>query len=642
MARPGVSYALTRLPSPVHEEMIGRLLALDPARKKPVKESERAEAIAQDREVIARAFGTLSEVERTIVAGVARETTRLELAKRLLSKHGTTEGDVEEADRALSKALLEVLERWPVVSDNGYAFRASVQLVSPMAERVAELANETHAIPRVHRGADRAVFTLPLSLALAPGMILQGARLTNGMGLHAGSSKKLAAILPQIEHHARFWVGKKAIERDETGTPSLDLERAKRTIESLVGLELIESLAGGHIDEDERKLLAIAVMADEGDMLDLLAAIDASNVPALRLERSFAVLEVEATKNTMTLAPALHRILRGGEAGNGQRSFVQPDFEVVLSASTSLADALIVGCAAELEHLGTVARLRLTKLALQKARVSGITKEMVVEALERASGKALPTNVATALAEWSGGVGLGTLRESIVMSLDGDLSQLDRAARVLEQLVVRRPEPGLFILRAIPKSKHFEQLRAIGLHVTSQIDPYRARELAAASVEPFEGIDDDERRPTPKQLVERKDLQFVDGGPRPIDVRKLLDQRRIEKLLQRSVPQAKPRDWAIPPARTLEVHDSGEDEETEESADIVAEAFATCRERFAHRRDWIVELDALEDHDATRFLQVYAPELLVGALIHAETPATLRLAVVKGAESFLESRRAPR
>ena len=46
-------------------------------------------------------------------------------------------------------------------------------------------------------------------------------------------------------------------------------------------------------------------------------------------------------------------ILRGETVGSGQRSFVQPDFEVVLSDAVSLADAMIIGCSAELEHFGT-------------------------------------------------------------------------------------------------------------------------------------------------------------------------------------------------------------------------------------------------------------------------------------------------
>jgi hypothetical protein len=638
-----IAYDLDRLPGPMRADMVRRLLALDPARKKPADEVARAHAIASDTKAVGKAFGALSEVAQTIVAALSHGMVRADLATRVLARHGAALDD--DADRALAKHFGAVLEQWPAVSDNGFAFRAHVRLVEPLSTTVAALPLVAEARFTVPREAGRQTsgreVVSPLALVLVPGMLLQRGRLTAGRDVHGTVAKKLAAILPRIEAHARAWIGQRAIDRDEGGMPRLDLARAKRVVDSLSGVTMIEHLAGTYVDEHERAMIAVSAMADEGDTLDLLALMEATTTPSMRLERPFSVLDVEVAENAARLPVAVHRIVRGDTTASGQRSFVQPDFEVVLSDAASLSDAMIIGCAAELEHFGTVARLRLTKLALQKARVNGITKEMVVEALERASGKALPPNVATALSEWSGAVGTGSLRESIVLALDGDAGQLDRAARVLEPITTRRPEAGLFLLSAMPKSKHLEQLRSIGLHVTSEIEAARVRELSAASTYAYEpsGEEPETYAPSPKPK-QRPDVRFVDEGFRRVDPRKVLEWKRIERFLQRSVPPQRPsavtiaEDTRPPPYVYEEVDYDDEDE----PLTLVQQAFDACRERFAHRRDWVIELEGIEDLDATRSLQIAAPEALCELLRTAPSPAMLRLFIVNAAERMLVTR----
>lgn len=637
-------FGLPGLPGPLRDEMVRRLSAMDPKRKKPAEALERATAIAADPKAIGKAFEGLSEVGRTIVGSLTKPMVRMELAARVLARHGATELD-DESDHALAKHFGHILEEWPIVSDNGFAFRANLQLVEPLAATVAEIAEPTFAVPRRagKQGEGREVVS-PLALALVPGLLLQRGRLTASRDLHGAVAKRLVAILPRIEAHARVWTSRRAIDRDESGTPTFDLGRAKQVIDSMSGMGLVERLAGDYVDESERRMIAVAAMADEGDTLDFLALVDATATPAMRLEASFQLLDVDHTHNSARLPIAIRRLLRGETGGNAQRSFVQPDFEVVLSDAVSLADAMIIGCAAELEHFGTVARLRLTKLALQKARVNGITKEMVVEALERASAKALPGNVATALAEWTGSVGTGTLRESIVLALDGDAGQLDRAARVLEGLTMRRPEAGLFLLSAIPKSKHLEQLRAIGLHVTNEIEASRVRVLAAsASYGSEEDASAHYEGTKPVAIETRADVRFVDEGFRDVDARKVLDRKRVERLLSRSIPAQRPYEVMIAEETPSSVYGDIEDEDEEEDEHedpqkLVNDAFDACRERFAHRRDWVVELEAIEDLDATRSLQVGAPDLLRELLRTAATPAVLRLVIVNAAERMLAAR----
>jgi hypothetical protein len=72
---------------------------------------------------------------------------------------------------------------------------------------------------------------------------------------------------------------------------------------------------------------------------------------------------------------------------------------------------------------------------------------------------------------------------------------------------------------------------------------------------------------------------------------------------------------------------------------LVDVAFDECRDRFAPRRDWVVELEAIEDLDATRALQIEAPETLCEFLRTAPSPAMLRLLIVNAAERMLAAKR---
>jgi hypothetical protein len=198
----------------------------------------------------------------------------------------------------------------------------------------------------------------------------------------------------------------------------------------------------------------------------------------------------------------------------------------------------------------------------------------------------------------------------------------------------------------MPKSKHLEQLRAIGLHVTSEIEASRVRELSAASSYAYEEPEEIhlDAPVRAKERETRQDIRFVDEGFRDVDARKVLDRRRIERLLQRSVPQQRPYELAEDaPLRYVEEElDPDEDEEEALGSGgmirLLNDAFLECRARFGHRRDWLVELESIEDLDATRVLQLQAPGVLRQMLRSAPTPAMLRLLVVNAAERMLAMR----
>lgn len=541
-ARP--SDSLADVASTVRDDLIARLLAFDPTRTIPSDPSARAAAILDDGEAIRREFLTLSPVARTAVAALAQPRLKSELAAIVLARHGDATGDV--GDRELGCTIGETLVRWPVLTQKMGGAHASNLLFPGVTQALGEHVHEALAIPKWASDGhvpDLGVVARAFVFALTPGLVVQrGARLTKDGELHAADAAKLGALIPDVARLTHVWWRWGAVVRDNTGSTRVRVEQAIAALEDAAGMRLLETLRGDRIAPTERWLVAVASAADEGDTLDLAATTARSGAPHGLYSDRFRVLVASPKDNRLALPRDVHRMLAGrgpdDDDAQTQRSWVKSDFEIVLATSTPLADAIVIGCSAELLHVEKVARLRLTHASVRKACAIGISLDMLTQALERATKRAIPAGVATALGEWSADLGHGALTVAYVLALSGSAAQLDRAATTLGELVHRRPAPDLFLLHRVPTPKQIEALVALGISVTNEVDPYVASTIEqykqrVAVREPESGaargfyVDH-----SAVEEVPIKTVRFVDAAPRAIDVQALLQPSRIGRVVQ--------------------------------------------------------------------------------------------------------------
>lgn len=546
---------LALLPAPLRSELLRRFAALAPSAK-----ADDATAVAEATLThLPRVFETLAPIARTTIALVATRPrlTRADVTLLVHLRHGGARSD----DVALAKTVVEVLAAWPIVA-SGYD---TLTMLHDAADAIRDVALRSLAIPVAPDPTPPAPAEISRSLlafSLTPGLLLHhDARLTVEGALHAATVKKLSKVLPLVEPLTMAWLRIGPLGRSESGAVKLQLARALNVV-STPAQHLGDML--GVSRPWVRDLLHLVASAPPGTALDLGAALSTGHAqqsvfalqalctPSIASTLP-AALAIDVKHNRLTVPPDVAAALSGASAKPDDKSWVQPDFEVVLSPGVAMRDAFIIGCAAELHHLDRVARLRLTQKSVRTAASLGLDRQQVSDALARITQRPLPAPVANALREWSV-AGTGRVHEVIVLEASGTPQVVERAAEILRTATVRRAG-DLFLLSRTPTAKELDALRTAGLFVEVAIDRNRIRERAqvARAEGQREGWDDDEVDPAARVEVPR--YRVVEGAPRTIDLGTLIEGERLGELV-RMFGTTATGPWAL--RNTAEVDDEDE------------------------------------------------------------------------------------
>ena len=613
------------MPVALRSELLRRFAALAPSAKgdDPIAVAEAALT------ELSRVLEQLPPIARTTIALVATRPriTRTDLTVLVHLRHG----GAREDDAALVKTLVEALAAWPIVASP----QGGLSMLNNVADAIRDVALQALAIPvasEVTRAEPAGVGRSLLAYALIPGLLLhRDARLTVEGALHAAAAKKLAKVVPEVEALTTAWLRSGALDRAENGALKLQLSRALRIV-SAPAPHLGEMLGVGRPWVLE--LLHLAAAAPPGTVLDFGAALSTGNaqqalfalhaVCTPSIARFLpAALAVDVAHNGLTVPPDVAAALTGASAKSDDKSWVQPDFEVVLSPGVAMRDAFIIGCAAELHHLDQVARLRLTQKSVRTAASLGLDREQVSGALERIAQRPLPAPVATALREW-GVAGTGQIHEVIALEATGTPQVLERAAEILRAATVRRAG-DLFLLSRVPTAKELDALRTAGLFIDVTIERSRIRErtqVAEAQRYRAQRLDA-ELEPAARAPVFT--YRRVDGAARSFDLHTLIEGGRLDEIVRMSLTSAGEHRQA--PARATDFEASeGDDDDALDALDLSLRA---CARRWSHRRDWVDELAQLVARPEVQRALGVAPLVWADMFDTAQSPSVLQMWVAE-------------
>lgn len=411
---------LDGLPTHLRDEFHARIVKLagtDDEKKLPGK--------------LVSAFQSMSHIARTTIAIVARpgRTSRTELATGLLLRHGgAKEDDVELAHLARA-----ALSSWPLIASGYPGAGQSIVMLDAVRAALADVAEEALAIPIADDPSppkDAGLARDLIRLALTPGLVAQAAaRLTQAGALHTSAANKLAKVLPDVDRWVSAWLGAGGIARAGNGGSIVDATRCRRVLREPAN-HMFELLGVSEYDWGARGLIRLAVAAGTRKRIDLGAALFAHSRTTTPPDGARRLLAIDAKRNYLALAPDVAAFFAGEPLATEGKSWVKADFEVVLGTGVSLDDAFTIGCAAELQHVDQVARLRLTRASVRAACALGVTTGEIREALVRVAGRELPAPVANALNEWAE-AGAARLHEAILLEAKRPASIVERAANVL-------------------------------------------------------------------------------------------------------------------------------------------------------------------------------------------------------------------
>ncbi|MFI5300285.1 MAG: helicase-associated domain-containing protein, partial [Polyangiales bacterium] len=393
-------------------------------------------------------------------------------------------GDDPADESSLSRALGEVLARWPVlVRTNAWTRAEELSLFEPLAVRARPLLKDELAIGRV-AGEPPPPADLRrtlLALALFPGLVAQRRpRVTRVGELHGADAAKLERTLGDARGLFATWERLRAFEEvDGALSPIAARVRALLGKPQAIAIEYVRAQLG----DLGWSLATIAAQAGPGERVELGASLiaiglarnfeygfDVATLTSF-LERDafrFAPLMLASAKEDAIALPIDVRAALRGELTSstvsGAGGYVQPSYEVMLTPEAPLEAAFILGCAAELTHFEAVARLELKRESVVAARALGIETREIVAALEAIAGtRGIPPAVRAAIDEWGDAIGEARVRTAIVFEVRGSEALLTTVASELGTIVLDRPAPHLFLLSRAPSPRELAQLRAAGV-----------------------------------------------------------------------------------------------------------------------------------------------------------------------------------
>ncbi len=554
---------------------------------------------------------------RTAIALLSlRDALRYDLVEVVLLRHAASADDASKRGREIADAIAEALRAFGATTTTDRGGREILGLPAETRAALQAEAEETFAIawapgPPTRIGVGRRL----LAFALTPGLLAQRApRLTADRSLHATDAKRLAQLVPEIERLYAAWTWVAGVkERD--GVAATDLETCRRVLEGPPRRWAPIVFGASPYDELSVDLAELASEADPGARIDLAAAVaalaargrftSALVVAVEYLLPRASLVELDLEHDALSIPADLRSALRGEPIASPDeaKSWVQPNFEIVLGAGVPLVDACLVGCMAETLAIDAVARLRITEASVRAARALGLDAQAMIDTLVRvAGGRELPAPVRNAITEWAGGFARARLRDVVLLEIEGDPKLVDRAVKRVAPLVVRRPAPGVLLLSRAPSTKELSDVRAFGVEVlgTAKLKPSKADLQPELEPEPEPEPDHPrERRRSPHHFHRSEQL-------RDFDLRDLLVRARVQSIADRTRPRrAEPS--AIP--------------------GTVDDALRSLQSRWAHRPDWLRALERLEDGEIFRAVAASDPAALAAAIDRAGTPGLLELAV---------------
>ncbi|MBI2389600.1 MAG: hypothetical protein HYV09_08390 [Deltaproteobacteria bacterium] len=606
---------LAALGEPLAHELTARILALSPGTKGKTPADRALAALPR----LPALVDALPSVARTTIALVATRgaVRRIELATAILLRHGAAPED----DRALATAMRSALGAWPITAFGREGPHQELQMLPAVAEAIAEAAERALAItagpdpsPPKKAGVTDAI----LAYALTPGLLVQrDARITQEGALHAGAATKLGKVLGAVESLSSVWLATGAVRRGEGGAVRVDVGRCRRSLAD--PRAIVPELFGvSPYDTTTLWLLQLASAAGPGRQLDLAAALSApAGGPPHLPHRAEPLLSIDPARNRVAIAPDAAAVLSGERLSVEGKSWIQPDFEIVLSPGVSPDDAFVIGCAAELHHVDRVARLRLTRNAVRAACSLGVSADEIASALVRVGGRELPATVTTALREWSE-AGTARVHEVIALEAIAPPQIVERAAQLLGP-ALRRRLGDVFLLTRAPTAKELAALRAIGLFTEVAVERWRLRERKDQerwAEDDGSEVDDDEPLPSFEPPRRARLPSIVDGEVRACDVRALLDGARVQRLLQATE------------LRSAADAPEGDDDNPFYLLDAAVDR---CVKRWSSRSDWLAELDEIIEHPAVQLAAPFDQAGFAAVFDAATTPAVLRMRLLERA-----------
>jgi hypothetical protein len=545
-------------------------------------------------------------------------------------------GDDPADDVTLSRALGEVLARWPVlVRTNAWTRAEELSLFEPLAVRARPLLKDALAVARVSGepppSAD--LRRTLLALALFPGLVAQRRpRVTRVGELHGADAAKLERTLGDARGLFTTWERLRAFEEvDGALSPIAARVRSLLAKPQAIAIEYVRAQLG----DLGWSLASIAAQAAAGERVELGASLiaiglarnfeygfDVSTLTSF-LERDafrFAPLMLaSAREDAIALPLDVRAAIRGeasGPVAGSSGGYVQPSYEVMLAPDAPLDAAFIIGCAAELTHFEAVARLTLTRQSVVAARALGIDTREIVGALESIAGsRGIPTAVRAAIDEWGDAIGEARVRTAIVFEVRGSDALLIKVAAELATIVLDRPAPHLFLLSRLPSPRELGQLRAIGVLTRAVSSTARAK------------ADDDPAIELPNALG----IELSDETHAPRDLRRVVEPRRVLQLVEASRTRAR-----TGAATTIEATPSraptsiDPDEGTErELPEEVASALRERSTRWRDRGDWRRTLDGIVESSAFRRAASASAARLANAIVSASDPYVLQMTIAR-------------
>jgi hypothetical protein len=544
------------------------------------------------------------------------------------------------------EALRASLRRWPVAmrSIPGHPEHDDIFLFAPVRRRLRARLGPPLTVPCAARRAPLPLAGLAadrLALALAVGLLAQRrARRTAGGAMHATDRARLVKTLPAIERLAMVWEHAHAFEVAKGDfTPRLAAV-ARAVAEEAPLLRLCLTLASEDAETLALGRLAAALPPDVDVDLGMAAvaayvqhheALTPTHVVgylALAADAKSRLLSIDAAAGTFAVPADVRALLRGEPLPLSGRSFVQPNFEVVLGQAAPFAHAVTIGLAAELVACSAVAKLRLTRESVRTALGFGLEAAQLLAALRAvAAPNEVPPIVAHAIEEWAGDVGTATEQAVTLLTLKGSRAVMARATEALRPIVLRALDDGALILSRPPTPKERAALAASGVTIGGATAA-EAGGTEGSAIDLDEGLPWEPGATLPIEAssatLARRDLR-VCAAPSAID-----EAVRVSVAhLSASSPEAKARRGARPPVLPPAPPPAKPKPAAPPAVDHVKLALEGKRAAWKGRPDYAAQLDAMIEGDAFRVARARQPEAVLRALLVAESPQRLMAEVTK-------------
>ncbi len=615
---------LRGLPPSLVETLLGKLVALDGGSQRELVERV-ARMLCDDARMDRLIADVTPHARLALQFLVARSHARGDLV-RLLALRGVP---------APAIVIAEVCRRFPVTWSNGS--RADLDRLSMfgvmsdcLERRLGEAPPVRHAAPCVSSTSPRSA-SPRLALALLPGVVMRArARITANGALHASAEEKLARTLPHAIAAVRAWTWAGALMRHEVLAIDLDRMRACASEPAALvrALVVAGADASGRGPSSLGRLVDLARTAPRGAQLSLGDALvwsatahasgdDIETLVARLRTDGLATpwLTVDAEHDVLAMPPELHDAFTGRGATE-TRSYVQASYEILLAPNAPFGASLIAGLAAELVHVDSVARLRLTRESVLAACGVGATTEEILGALRAIAGeRGVPVVVETAIREWGALVTRARVGRHVVLELDETSRALDRAAELLAPILVRRAAPHVLLLSREPDREALAKLAKLGIT------------LAHDSPAPEDA---------PPALPVIPAVRFATEA-HARDLRPVMAEGHALRESEAALAEAQLRTGVVPPVPSARRPPQAPEPPTPSARAAkafklpthLAAAIALLRYEWRERSDWLRELDRIVTSQSFSRAVTTAPNDVAAAFTRGTSPQRLNLAVAK-------------